>query len=133
MIVTVFSFLSILMIFVRAYSISSLFYPSKEKNKFSERIIIFTLIFEIMTTLFFVFFSSFKYLLPPVLLFFKNRQFQYFIFENLSTVLIIYVIIDFFLLSTFYPLNPVIKFSNRAVLLFVFTVNILLGIMTFLI
>ena len=133
MIVTVFSFLSILMIFVRAYSISSLFYPSKEKNKFSERIIIFTLIFEIMTTLFFVFFSSFKYLLTPVLLFFKNRQFQYFIFENLSTVLIIYVIIDFFLLSTFYPLNPVIKFSNRAVLLFVFTVNILLGIMTFLI
>ena len=128
MLITIFSFLSILMIFVRLYSMNSVFSITKEKNKFSERITVFVLIFEILTIGFFVFFSSFRYLLPPVLLFLKTRQ-----FENLSVGLIIYVLIDFFLLSTFYPLNHILKFFNRTVLTFVFLLNILLGAMMFMV
>ena len=133
MLITIFSFLSILMIFVRLYSMNSVFSITREKNKFSERITVFVLIFEILTIGFFVFFSSFRYLLPPALLFLRTRQFHYLIFENLSVGLIVYVLIDFFLLSTFYPLNHILKFFNRTVLTFVFLLNILLGTMMFMI
>lgn len=129
--IIIFSFLSILMIFVRFYSIISNFSFNKENHKFSERITVFILIFEIFIILLFIFFSSFGYLLPPALLFLNSRQFQYFVFENLSISLVIYIIINLFLLSTYYPLNKALKFLNRSLLMLIFLINIILGSLIF--
>ena len=116
-----FAFITIILIFIRIYC---LFLESK-KVKFSERVTIFILIFEVIVILLHLFFNTFRYLLPPMLVLLKTAKY-FVIFKNVSIVGSIYAVVNLFLLITFNG-SGVLKFINRSILFIVFMINILFG------
>ena len=126
------AFLSILIIFMRLYSIFGITFLTDKKAKFAERITIFLLIFEISVIFLHLFFNSLRTLLPPVLIFLKTTQYQFLIFKNISIEGIIYTISDIILLLTFNFISDTAKAFNRIFLTYIFLINALLGIITLL-
>lgn len=126
------AFLSILIIFMRLYSIFGITFLTDKKAKFAERITIFLLIFEISVIFLHLFFNSLRTLLPPVLIFLKTTQYQFLIFKNISIEGILYTISDIVLLLTFNFISDTVKSFNRVFLTYIFLINALLGIITLL-
>ena len=126
------AFLSILIIFMRLYSIFGITFLTDKKAKFAERITIFLLIFEISVFFLHLFFNSLRTLLPPVLIFLKTTQYQFLIFKNISIEGILYTISDIVLLLTFNFISDTVKSFNRIFLTYIFLINALLGIITLL-
>ena len=126
------SFLSILIIFMRLYSIFGITFLTDKKAKFAERITIFLLIFEISVIFLHLFFNSLRTLLPPVLIFLKTTQYQFLIFKNISIEGILYTISDIVLLLTFNFISDTVKSFNRIFLTYIFLINAILGIITLL-
>jgi len=126
------AFLSILIIFMRLYSIFGITFLTDKKAKFAERITIFLLIFEISVIFLHLFFNSLRTLLPPVLIFLKTPQYQFLIFKNISIEGILYTISDIVLLLTFNFISDTVKSFNRIFLTYIFLINALLGIITLL-
>ena len=126
------AFLSILIIFMRLYSIFGITFLTEGKAKFAERITIFLLIFEISVIFLHLFFNSLRTLLPPVLIFLKTTQYQFLIFKNISIEGILYTISDIILLLTFNFISDTVKSFNRIFLTYIFLINALLGIITLL-
>ena len=124
--------LSILIIFMRLYSIFGITFLTDKKAKFAERITIFLLIFEISVIFLHLFFNSLRTLLPPVLIFLKTTQYQFLIFKNISIEGILYTISDIVLLLTFNFISDTVKSFNRIFLTYIFLINALLGIITLL-
>ena len=118
------SFLSILIIFIRLYSIFGITFLTDMKAKFAERMAIFLLIFEISVI--------FLPLLPPILIFLKTTQYQFFILKNISVEGIVYTISDIILLLTFNFISDTAKAFNRIFLTYIFLINAILGIITLL-
>ena len=116
------AFLSILIIFMRLYSIFGITFLTDKKAKFAERITIFLHLF----------FNSLRTLLPPVLIFLKTTQYQFLIFKNISIEGILYTISDIVLLLTFNFISDTVKSFNRIFLTYIFLINALLGIITLL-
>ena len=129
---TTLAFLSILIIFMRLYSIFGITFLTDKKAKFAERITIFLLIFEISVIFLHLFFNSLRTLLPPVLIFLKTTQYQFLIFKNISIEGILYTISDIVLLLTFNFISDTVKSFNRIFLTYIFLINALLGIITLL-
>ena len=88
-------------------------------------ILIFILIFEVILILLHLFFNTFRYLLPPMLVLLKTAKY-FVIFKNVSIVGSIYAVVNLFLLITFNG-SGVLKFINRSILFIVFMINILFG------
>ena len=126
------AFLSILIIFMRLYSIFGITFLTDKKAKFAERITIFLLIFEISVIFLHLFFNSLRTLFPPVLIFLKTTQYQFLIFKNISIEGIIYTISDIILLLTFNFISDTAKAFNRIFLTYIFLINAILGIITLL-
>ena len=126
------AFLSVLIIFMRLYSIFGITFLTDKKAKFAERITIFLLIFEISVIFLHLFFNSLRTLLPPVLIFLKTTQYQFLIFKNISIEGILYTISDIVLLLTFNFISDTVKSFNRIFLTYIFLINALLGIITLL-
>ena len=126
------AFLSILIIFMRLYSIFGITFLTDKKAKFAERITIFLLIFEISVIFLHLFFNSLRTLLPPVLIFLKTTQYHFLIFKNISIEGILYTISDIVLLLTFNFISDTVKSFNRIFLTYIFLINALLGIITLL-
>ncbi len=126
------AFLSILIIFMRLYSIFGITFLTDKKAKFAERITIFLLIFEISVIFLHLFFNSLRTLLPPVLIFLKTTQYEFLIFKNISIEGILYTISDIVLLLTFNFISDTVKSFNRIFLTYIFLINALLGIITLL-
>mgnify|MGYP003362556202 FL=1 len=126
------AFLSILIIFMRLYSIFGITFLTDKKAKFAERMAIFLLIFEISVIFLHLFFNSLRTLLPPVLIFLKTTQYQFLIFKNISIEGILYTISDIVLLLTFNFISDTVKSFNRIFLTYIFLINALLGIITLL-
>ena len=126
------AFLSILIIFMRLYSIFGITFLTDKKAKFAERITIFLLIFERSVIFLHLFFNSLRTLLPPVLIFLKTTQYQFLIFKNISIEGILYTISDIVLLLTFNFISDTVKSFNRIFLTYIFLINALLGIITLL-
>ena len=126
------AFLSILIIFMRLYSIFGITFLTDKKAKFAERITIFLLIFEISVIFLHLFFNSLRTLLQPVLIFLKTTQYQFLIFKNISIEGILYTISDIVLLLTFNFISDTVKSFNRIFLTYIFLINALLGIITLL-
>ena len=122
------AFLSILIIFMRLYSIFGITFLTEGKAKFAERITIFLLIFDISIILLHLFFNSFRPLLPPILIFLKTTQYQFFMLKNISVEGILYIT----LLLTFNFTSDTAKSFNRIFLTYIFLINALLGIITLL-
>ena len=114
------AFLSILIIFMRLYSIFGITFLTDKKAKFAERITIFLLIFEISVIFLHLFFNSLRTLLPPVLIFLKTTQYQFLIFKNISIEGILYTISDIILLLTFNFISDTVKSFNRIFLTYIF-------------
>ena len=126
------AFLSILIIFMRLYSIFGITFLTDKKAKFAERITIFLLIFEISVIFLHLFFNSLRTLLPSVLIFLKTTQYQFLIFKNISIEGILYTISDIVLLLTFNFISDTVKSFNRIFLTYIFLINAILGIITLL-
>ena len=126
------SFLSILIIFIRLYSIFGITFLTAEKAKFAERMSIFLLVFEISVIFLHLFFNSLRTLLPPILIFLKTTQYQFFILKNISVEGIVYTISDIILLLTFNFISDTAKAFNRIFLTYIFLINAILGIITLL-
>ena len=127
MIITL-TFLSVLLIILRIYSIFSMSLPKKCKSYFTFRVTIFTLFFEILTILFYSFFSSLKFLLPPLLMVIEASDFNFNIFENISILTMIYLFVNFILIITFYIPLSVINITNKYIIIFNFSLNVILGL-----
>ena len=123
--ISTFAFLSLLLIFVRIYSILSLLFLDQNRTKFAERVTILTLLFEVLVIFLYTFFSnSFKFLLPPVFMLIKTSKF--FIFKNFSLLFLIYSIINIFLIFTFNS-QSIFKFINRFFIGVFLLTNIIYG------
>ena len=85
--INTFTFLTLLLLFVRIYSLVSILFLSGKRVQFAERITVSILLFEVLTIFLYAFFSSFRYLLPPVLIAenSKNFYFEKF-FSNTSNI-----------------------------------------------
>ena len=123
--ISTFAFLSLLLIFVRIYSILSLLFLDQNRTKFAERVTILTLLFEVLVIFLYTFFSnSFKFLLPPVFMLIKTSKF--FIFKNFSLLFLIYSIINIILILTFNS-QSIFKFINRFFIGVILLTNIIYG------
>ena len=123
--ISTFAFLSLLLIFVRVYSILSLLFLGQNRTRFAERVTILTLLFEVLVIFLYTFFSnSFKFLLPPVFMLIKTSKF--FIFKNFSLLFLIYSIINIFLIFTFNS-QSIFKFINRFFIGVILLTNIIYG------
>ena len=123
--ISTFAFLSLLLIFVRIYSILSLLFLDQNRTKFAERVTILTLLFEVLVIFLYTFFSnSFKFLLPPVFMLIKTSKF--FIFKNFSLLFLIYSIINIFLIFTFNS-QSIFKCINRFCIGIILLTNIIYG------
>ena len=123
--ISTFAFLSLLLIFVRIYSILSLLFLDQNRTKFAERVTILTLLFEVLVIFLYTFFgNSFKFLLPPVFMLIKTSKF--FIFKNFSLLFLIYSIINIFLIFTFNS-QSIFKFINRFFIGIILLTNIIYG------
>ena len=107
--INTFTFLTLLLLFVRIYSLVSILFLSGKRVQFAERITVFILLFEVLTIFLYTFFSSFRYLLPPALMLLKTQKI--FILKNFSVTLLIYSILDLALGFTFGSQN-IFKFIN---------------------
>ena len=127
MIIT-FTFISILLIFIRIYSVFNLSFVHEDKSYFSYRITIFTLFFETFVIFFYSFFSSLKFLLPPILMVINTSKFEFNILENISLPMIIYFFVNFILIITFFIPSDIINIINRYFIIVIFLINIILGL-----
>ena len=124
--INTFTFLTLLLLFVRIYSLVSLLFLSEKRVQFAERITVFILLFEVLTIFLYTFFNSFRYLLPPVLMLLKTQKF--FILKNFSVTLLIYSILNLALAITFGSQN-IFKFINRFLVGIILLTNIIYGFM----
>ena len=124
--INTFTFLTLLLLFVRIYSLVSILFLSGKRVQFAERITVSILLFEVLTIFLYAFFSSFRYLLPPVLMLLKTQKI--FILKNFSVTLLIYSILDLALGFTFGSQN-IFKFINRFLVGIILLTNIIYGFM----
>ena len=124
--INTFTFLTLLLLFVRIYSLVSILFLSGKRVQFAERITVFILLFEVLTIFLYTFFSSFRYLLPPALMLLKTQKI--FILKNFSVMLLIYSILDLALGFTFGSQN-IFKFINRFLVGIILLTNIIYGFM----
>ena len=124
--INTFTFLTLLLLFVRIYSLVSILFLSGKRVQFAERITVFILLFEVLTIFLYTFFSSFRYLLPPALMLLKTQKI--FILKNFSVTLLIYSILDLSLGFTFGSQN-IFKFINRFLVGIILLTNIIYGFM----
>ena len=124
--INTFTFLTLLLLFVRIYSLVSILFLSEKRVQFAERITVFILLFEVLTIFLYTFFSSFRYLLPPALMLLKTQKI--FILKNFSVTLLIYSILDLALGFTFGTQN-IFKFINRFLVGIILLTNIIYGFM----
>ena len=124
--INTFTFLTLLLLFVRIYSLISILFLSGKRVQFAERITVFILLFEVLTIFLYTFFSSFRYLLPPALMLLKTQKI--FILKNFSVMLLIYSILDLVLGFTFGSQN-IFKFINRFLVGIILLTNIIYGFM----
>lgn len=122
--INTFTFLTLLLLFVRIYSLVSILFLSGKRVQFAERITVFILLFEVLTIFLYAFFSSFRYLLPPVLMLLKTQKI--FILKNFSVTLLIYSILNLALVFTFGSQN-IFKFINRFLVGIILLTNIIYG------
>jgi len=124
--INTFTFLTLLLLFVRIYSLVSILFLSGKRVQFAERITVFILLFEVLTIFLYTFFSSFRYLLPPALMLLKTQKI--FILKNFSVTILIYSILDLALSFTFGSQN-IFKFINRFLVGIILLTNIIYGFM----
>ena len=124
--INTFTFLTLLLLFVRIYSLVSILFLSGKRVQFAERITVSILLFEVLTIFLYAFFSSFRYLLPPVLMLLKTQKI--FILKNFSVTLLIYSILNLALTFTFGSQN-IFKFINRFLVGIILLTNIIYGFM----
>ena len=124
--INTFTFLTLLLLFVRIYSLVSILFLSGKRVQFAERITVFILLFEVLTIFLYTFFSSFRYLLPPALMLLKTQKI--FILKNFSVTLLISSILDLALGFTFGSQN-IFKFINRFLVGIILLTNIIYGFM----
>ena len=124
--INTFTFLTLLLLFVRIYSLVSILFLSGKRVQFAERITVSILLFEVLTIFLYAFFSSFRYLLPPVLMLLKTQKI--FILKNFSVTLLIYSILNLALVFTFGSQN-IFKFINRFLVGIILLTNIIYGFM----
>ena len=124
--INTFTFLTLLLLFVRIYSLVSILFLIGKRVQFAERITVFILLFEVLTIFLYTFFSSFRYLLPPALMLLKTQKI--FILKNFSVTLLIYSILDLALGFTFGSQN-IFKFINRFLVGIILLTNIIYGFM----
>ena len=122
--INTFTFLTLLLLFVRIYSLVSILFLSGKRVQFAERITVSILLFEVLTIFLYAFFSSFRYLLPPVLMLLKTQKI--FILKNFSVTLLIYSILNLALALTFGSQN-IFKFINRFLVGIILLTNIIYG------
>ena len=122
--INAFTFLTLLLLFVRIYSFISLLFLNDKRVQFAERITILILLFEVLTIFLYSFFISFRYLLPPMLMLLKTQKF--FIFTNFSLVLLIYSFLNLILSFTFNS-QTIFKFINRFLVGIILLTNIIYG------
>ena len=122
--INTFTFLTLLLLFVRIYSLVSILFLSGKRVQFAERITVSILLFEVLTIFLYTFFSSFRYLLPPVLMLLKTQKF--FILKNFSVTLLTYSILNLALAFTFGSQN-IFKFINRFLVGIILLTNIIYG------
>ena len=73
--ISTFAFLSLLLIFVRVYSILSLLFLGQNRTRFAERVTILTLLFEVLVIfLYTFFFLTWLFFSLPPLAFFANNE-----------------------------------------------------------
>ena len=122
--INAFTFLTLLLLFVRIYSMVSLLFLNNKRVQFAERITILILLFEVLTIFLYSFFTSFRYLLPPALILLKTPK--YLIFKNFSLVLLIYSFLNIILSFTFNS-QDIFKFINRFLVGIILLTNIIYG------
>ena len=122
--INAFTFLTLLLLFVRIYSVVSLLFLNNKRVQFAERITILILLFEVLTIFLYSFFTSFRYLLPPALILLKTPK--YLIFKNFSLVLLIYSFLNLILSFTFNS-QDIFKFINRFLVGIILLTNIIYG------
>ena len=122
--INAFTFLTLLLLFVRIYSMVSLLFLNNKRVQFAERITILILLFEVLTIFLYSFFTSFRYLLPPALILLKTPK--YLIFKNFSLVLLIYSLLNLALSFTFGS-QSIFKFINRFFVGIILLTNIIYG------
>ncbi|ACV39147.1 hypothetical protein Lebu_1258 [Leptotrichia buccalis C-1013-b] len=122
--INAFTFLTLLLLFVRIYSMVSLLFLNDKRVQFAERITILILLFEVLTIFLYSFFTSFRYLLPPALILLKTPK--YLIFKNFSLVLLIYSFLNLILSFTFNS-QDIFKFINRFLVGIILLTNIIYG------
>ena len=122
--INTFTFLTLLLLFVRIYSFVSLLFLSGKQVQFAERITVLILLFEVLIIFLYSFFASFRYLLPPVLMLLKTSKFL--IFNNFSVVCLIYSLLNLVLSFTFGS-QSIFKFINRFLVGIIFLTNIIYG------
>lgn len=122
--INTFTFLTLLLLFVRIYSMVSLLFLNNKRVQFAERITILILLFEVLTIFLYSFFTSFRYLLPPALILLKTPK--YLIFKNFSLVLLIYSFLNLILSFTFNS-QDIFKFINRFLVGIILLTNIIYG------
>lgn len=122
--INTFTFLTLLLLFVRIYSLVSILFLSGKRVQFAERITVSILLFEVLTIFLYAFFNSFRYLLPPVLMLLKTQKI--FILKNFSVTLLIYSILNLALVFTFGSQN-IFKFINRFLVGIILLTNIIYG------
>ena len=122
--INAFTFLTLLLLFVRIYSLVSLLFLSGKRVQFAERITVLILLFEVLIIFLYTFFASFRYLLPPVLMLLKTSKFL--IFSNFSLVFLIYSLSNLALSFTFGS-QSIFKFINRFLVGIILLTNIIYG------
>lgn len=122
--INAFTFLTLLLLFVRIYSMVSLLFLNDKRVQFAERITILILLLEVLTIFLYSFFTSFRYLLPPALILLKTPK--YLIFKNFSLVLLIYSFLNLILSFTFNS-QDIFKFINRFLVGIILLTNIIYG------
>ena len=122
--INAFTFLTLLLLFVRVYSLVSLLFLSGKRVQFAERITVLILLLEVLTIFLYSFFTSFRYLLPPALMLLKTPKFL--IFKNFSMVLLSYSLLNLALSFTFNSQN-IFKFINRFLVGIVLLTNVIYG------
>lgn len=122
--INAFTFLTLLLLFVRIYSLVSLLFLNNKRIQFAERITILILLLEVLTIFLYSFFTSFRYLLPPALILLKTPK--YLIFKNFSLVLLIYSFLNLILSFTFNS-QDIFKFINRFLVGIILLTNIIYG------
>ena len=122
--INAFTFLTLLLLFVRIYSLVSLLFLSGKQVQFAERITVLILLFEVLTIFLYSFFTSFRYLLPPALMLLKTQKFLF--LTNFSLVLLFYSLLNLALSFTCGSQN-IFKFINRFLVGIILLTNIIYG------